>query len=205
LNDVLREYADIFLTGELDLGETSLTQHRIDTGSAPPTRQTLRRQPYHTLEKINVHVQDMIKFGVIEPSCIPWTSNIVVVKKKDDSLRFCVDHRRLNSVTRRDAYPLPRIDECLDVLSGVQYFSAFDLRSSYHQVPMYPDDADKTTFVVRTGTYRFRKMPFGLCNAGSTFQRVMYMALNGLNFNMCLVYIDDIIFFSATVEEHIDD
>jgi len=171
LNDVLREYADIFSTGELDLGDTSLTQHRIDTGSAPPTRQTLRRQPYHLLEKKDAHVKDMIKVGVIEPSRSPWTSNIVVVNKKDDSLRFCIDYR---------------------------------LRSSYHQVPMHPDDADKTTFVVRTGTYPFRKMSFGLCNAGSTFQRVMDMALNGLNFNMCLVYIDNIIVFSITVEEHID-
>jgi len=195
LNDVLRDYAEIFSTGELDLGETLLAQHRIDTGSAFPTRQTLRRQPYHLLEKMDAHVQDMIKVGVIEPSCSPWTSKVVVVKKKDDSLRFCVDYRGLNTVPRRDAYPLPRIDECLDVLSGARYFSAFDLRSSYHQVPMHPDDADKTTFVVRTGTYRFRKMPFGLCNAGSTFQRVMDLALNGLNFNMCLMYIDDIIVF----------
>jgi len=132
LTSILREFADIFSTGELDLGDTTSSQHRIDTGTAPPTRQTLRRQPYHLLEKIDTHVKDMIKAGVIEPSCSPWTSNIVVVKKKDDSLRFCVDYRRLNSVTRRDAYPLPRIDECLDVMSGAQYFSAFDLRSAYN-------------------------------------------------------------------------
>jgi len=145
----------------------------------------------------------MVEAGVIEPSCSPWTSNIVVVSKKDGSLRFCVDYRKLNSVTRRDAYPLPRIDSCLDALSGAQFFSAFDLRSSYHQVPMDMQDADKTTFIVRRGTYRFRRVPFGLCNAGSTFQRVMDLALNGLNFNMCLVYLDDIIVFSSTVEEHL--
>jgi len=145
----------------------------------------------------------MLKAGVIEPSCSSWTSNLVVVAKKDGSLRFCVDYRKLNSVTRRDAYPLPSIDECLDALSGSCYFSAFDLRSSCHQLPMDMKDADKTTFIVRAGTYRFRRLPFGLCNAGSTFQRVIYLALNGLNFYMCLVYLDDIIVYSTTVKEHL--
>jgi len=108
------------------------------------------------------------------------------VSKKDGSLCFFVDNRKLNSVTRRDAYPLPRIDSCLDALSGARFFRAFDLRASYHQVPMDMKDADKTTFIVKTGTYRFRRVPFRLCNAGSTFQRVMDLALSGLNFNVCL-------------------
>jgi len=125
------------------------------------------------------------------------------VKKKDGSLGYCVDYRKINSVTIKDAYPLPRIDACLDTLSGAKLFSAIDLRSSYPQVPMHEDDADKTTFIVRTGTYRFRRVPFELCNAGSTFQRVMDLTLNGLNFNMCLVYLDDIIVYSADVGEHI--
>jgi len=201
--NTLREYADVFSTGELDLRETSLAAHRIDTGDSMPMRQTLKRQPFHLLDKIDENVQNMLKAGVIEPSCSPWTSNIVVVTKKDGSLRFCVDYRKLNSVTRRDAHPLPRIDSCLDALSGARYYSAFDLRSGYHQVQMDMRDADKTTFIVRTGTYRFRRVPFGLCNAGSTFQRVMDLALNGLNFYMCLVYLDDIIVYSATVEEHL--
>jgi len=203
LMHTLREYADVFSMGELDLGETSLAAHRIDTGDSMPMRQTLRRQPFYLLDKIDENVQNMLKAGVIEPSCSPWTSNIVVVTKKDGSLRFCVDYRKLNSVMRRDAYPLPRMDSCLDALSGARYFNAFDLRSGYHQVPMDMRDADKTTFIVRTGTYRYRRVPFGLCNAGSTFQRVMDLALNGLNFYMCLVYLDDIIVYSATVEEHL--
>jgi len=112
--EILQRYSDVFLEGELDLGETPLVKHRIDTGDARPIRQTLRRQPFHLLDKIYGHVQDMFEAGVIEPSSSLWTYNIVVVKKKDDSLRYCVDYRRLNSVTRRDAYPLPRIDSCLD-------------------------------------------------------------------------------------------
>jgi len=166
LSGIMREYADVFSKGELDLGEMSLAAHQIDTEDARPMRQTLRRQPHHLLEKIDENVQDMLRAGVIEPSCSPWTSNLVVVAKKDGSLRFWVDYRKLNSVMRRDAYPLPRIDECLDALSGSRYFSAFDLRSSYHQVPMDMKDADKTTFIVRTETYRFRRLLFGLCNAG---------------------------------------
>jgi len=114
---MLREYADVF-KGELDLGETSLAAHQIDRGDARPMRQTLGRQPHHLLDKIDENVQDMLKAGVMESSCSPWTSNLVVVAKKDGSLRFCMDYRKLNSATRRDAYPLPRIDECLDALSG---------------------------------------------------------------------------------------
>jgi len=199
----LREYADVFSKGKLDLGETSLAAHQIDTGDERPMRQTLRRQPHQLLDMIDENVQSMLKAGVIESSCSPWTSNLVVVAKKDGSLRFSVDYRKLYCVTRRDAYPLPRIDECLDALSGSRYFSAFDLQSSYHQVPMDMKDADKTTFIVRTGTYCFCQVPFGLCNAGSTFQRVMDLALNGLNFYMCLVYLDDIIVYFTTTEEHL--
>jgi len=151
LVDMLKRYSDVFSKGELDLGETRLAKHRIDTGDARPMRQTLGRQPFHLLDKIDGHVglQDMLKAGVIEPCSSPWTSNIVVVKKKDDSLRYCVDYCRLNSVTRRDAYPLPRIDSCLDALSGVHLFSAFDLRSGYHQEPMHEDDGDKTTLSLK--------------------------------------------------------
>jgi len=191
----------VFSTGETDLGETSLAAHQIDTSDARPIRQMLRRQPFHLLDKIDEHVVKMVEAGVIEPSCSPWTSNIFVVSKKDGSIRF--DYRKLNSVTRRDAYPLPRTNSCLDALSGAQFFNAFDLRSSYHQGPMDMKDADKTTFIVRTGTYRFRRVPFGVCNAGLTFQRVMDLALKGLNFDMCLVYLDDIIVYSSTVKEHL--
>jgi len=169
LVDTLRRYSDVFSKGKLNLGETPLAKHRIDTGDARPMRQMWRREPFHLLDKIDGHVQYTLKAGVIEPSSSPWTSNIVVVKKKDDSLRYCVDYRRWNSVTRRIAYPLPRIDSCLDAFCGAHLFSAFDLRSGYHQVPMHEEDADKTTFIVRTGTYRFKRV----------------LALRGLNFSMC--------------------
>jgi len=204
LTSLLRKYLDVFSRNELYLEVTPLAKHRIYTGDTRPIKQTLRKQLFHLLDKIDEHVQEMIKAGVVEPSNSPWTSNLVVVKKKDGSLRYCVDYRKINSVTKRDAYPLPRIDACLDGLSGAKLFSPFDLRSSYHQVLMHENDADKTTFIVPTGTYWFKRVPLELCNAGSTFQKVMDLALNGLNFNMCLVYLDDIIEYSADVNEHID-
>ena len=118
-------------------------------------------------------------------------------------MRFCIDYRKLNAVTKKDCYPLPRIDVCLDTLNNSQLFSAFDLRSGYHQVQMHPDDAEKTSFILRSGSYQFRRLPFGLTNAGATFQRVMDIAMHGANLNICLIYLDDIIVFSKTVPEHL--
>jgi len=115
-----------------------------------------------------------------------------------------VDYRRLNTVTRKDVYPLPRIDSCLDALATAKWFSTFDLKSSYHQVMVNPSDSDKTAFICPRGMYKFRKMPFGLCNSGATFQRLMDVVLSGLHFQVCLVYIDDIILFSSTVDEHLE-
>jgi transposase InsO family protein len=204
LRDILKQYADVFSSSEFDLGRTGIVKHEIDTGSARPIKQMLRRQPIAQLPHIDKQVQDMLDQGIIEPSQSPWVSNVVVVGKKDGTLRFCIDYRMLNNITRKDAYPLPRIGDCLDALGGAKYFSAFDLRSGYHQVEMAEKDKDKTSFVTRTGTYRYKVMSFGLCNAPATFQRIMDVVMAGLNFQVCLVYLDDIILFSKTVREHLD-
>ena len=201
---LLENYRTVFSTGEMDLGRTGVVQHEIDTGDARPFRQPLRRHPPAHQAAIQEHVSSMLKQGVIEPAQSPWASNIVLVRKKDGSLRCCVDYRQLNKVTRKDAYPLPRTDTCLDAMSGAKWFSTFDLRSSYHQVEVRPEDADKTAFICRDGLYRFVTMPFGLCDAPATFQRLMDMILSGLNFDICLVYLDDIIVFSNTTENHLE-
>ena len=107
-------------------------------------------------------------------------------------------------MTRKDAYPLPRIDDCLDTMAGSKYFTTFDLRCGYHQIRMNEEDGDKTSFVTRTGTYEFNRLPFGLCKAGSTFQRLMNIVMKGLIFEICLVHLDEIIMYSTTVEEHFD-
>jgi len=203
LRALLHNYSDVFSKDEWDLGWTNVVTHRIYTGNHEPVRQPFRRYPSAHLQAIDKHVADMQRQGIIEPACGPWASNIVLAEKKDGTLRCCVDYRQLNDATRKDAYPLPRTDVCLNAMSGSHWFSTFDLRSSYHQVALDPNDVDKTAFITCRGMYRFRTMPFGLCNAGATFQRLMDLTLTGLNFEVCLAYLDDIIIFSRTPEQHI--
>jgi transposase InsO family protein len=203
LKDLLLEYHDVFSKSELDLGRTNIVQHHIDTNGTPPFRQQLRRFPPPHIQAISEHVDNMLQQGVIEPACSPYASNLVLVKKKDMTYRCCVDYRQLNSTTRKDAYPLPRIDVCLDAMANSKWFSTFDLRSSYHQVKVADEDMDKTAFICPRGQFRFRTMPFGLCNAGATFQRLMDLVMSGLNLNICLCYLDDIIAYSTTTEEHL--
>jgi len=179
LRDILEAHVDVFSQSEVDLGLTDVISHHIDTADARPIRQQLRRYPPAHVEAISQDVDNMMAQGVIEPASSPWASNIVLIRKKDGSLRCCVDYRQLNSVTRKDAYPLPRIDACLDAMASAQWFSTFDLRSSYHQVKVAPCDMDKTAFICPRGMYRFRTMPFGLCNTAPTFQRLMDVVMSG--------------------------
>ena len=142
----------------------------------------------------------MLERGIIRASNSPWSSPIVLAPKKDGDYRFCVDFRRVNSVTKKDAHPMPRIDEILDQLGGARYFSTLDLASGYWQVPLREEDMEKTAFSVGADHYEFTVMPFGLTNAPATFQRMMGNLLKGIK--GCLVFIDDIIIFSDTWEQH---
>jgi transposase InsO family protein/predicted aspartyl protease len=204
LSDLLEEYRDVFSVSEGDIGRTSITTHKIDTGEARPVRQPLRRQPLPHRAAVDEQLDRMLAEGSVEPAVSEWAANVVLARKKDGTLRFCIDYRQLNEKTKKDSYPLPRIDECLDALSSGGWFSTLDLRSGYHQVAMDPKDADKTAFVTRRGIFRWKVMPFGLCNAPATFQRLMDIVLSGLNFEICLVYLDDVIIFGSTPEQHLD-
>ena len=190
LKQKLAQYADVISLKDETLGRTNVTRHRIDTGTEAPIHQKLRRVPMHLQDEVDTAMQDMIDKDVIEPSSSPWQSNVVLVRKKDGSLRFCIDYRPLNKITVKDSYRLPSIAESLDLLSGASLFSCLDLASGYWQVEMDPDDKEKTAFATsRHGLYQFKVMPFGLCNAPSTLENV----LSGLQFETLLVYLDDII------------
>ena len=150
-----------------------------------------------------IEVERMLKLNVIEPTNSPWAAPIVLVTKKDGSTRFCVDYRRLNDLTTADVYPLPRCDDLLGSLHGKKYFSALDLESGYWQIPMAEKDKEKTAFVTPFGAWQFNVMPFGLKNAPATFQRTMDIVMAGAKWNHCLIYIDDILIFSETVDDHL--
>ena len=145
-------------------------------------------------------VTEMLTGGQIEPSDSSWSSPVVLVTKKDGGTRFCVDYCRLNDVTVKDAYPLPRIDDTLDMLTGKQWFSTLDLASGYWQVSLSQEARVKTAFVTHSGLFQFRVMPFGLCNAPATLERLMDRVLQVLRWSHCLVYLDDIISFGSTVD-----
>ena len=147
----------------------------------------------------------MCQQEVIEPSDSPWSSPVVLVLKWDGSLRFCVDYRKPNTITKKDCYPLPRVNNLLDSLGDAQWFFTLDLRSGYWQVEVDPTDRKKIAFTTQHGLFQFRVMPFGLCNAPSTctFQCLMELVLVGLNWEMCLAYLDDVVVFGRSWEEHL--
>jgi hypothetical protein len=192
---LLLKHQQVFAKDDNDLGRTDLVLHDIQTGDARPIKQAPRRLPLAQEGDCEKEVQSMLEKGVIEPGHSPWSSPIVLVRKKDGSLRFCVDYRKLNAVTQFDSYPLPRIDETLDHLSGAQWFTTLDLISGYWQVGLTPEAKLKSAFCTRSGLYLWKVMPFGLCNAPSTFERLMERVLQGLQWHTCLVYIDDVVVF----------
>ena len=203
LNELFKEFQDVFSQGDDDLGNTPLLQHGIET-NGPPLRQPYRRQNPAVRREEMAQVQQMLSSNVIRPSKSPWASPVVMVRKKDGSLRFCVDFRQLNAATVKDAHPLPRIDDLLDALHGAKWFSTLNLKSGYWQVPIAEQDKEKTAFRTSSGQlFEFNQVPFGLCNAPATFSRLMDRVLAGLHWETCLFYLDDIIVFSSTWEEHL--
>jgi len=203
VRELLQENEAIFSKGEYDIGRTPLVEYQIDTGPHRPIRQPLRRHPFQYLETIDKHVAEMKEHGIIEPAASPWASNVVLVRKKDGSLRFCIDYRQLNRITTQDSYPLPLIDNCLNALQGSSWFSTLDLRAGYYNIPVAEKDRDKTAFITRSGCHRFTVMPFGLTGAPSVFQRLMDFVLCGLSYVTCMVYLDDIIIFGRSFDEHL--
>lgn len=200
---LLQLYSDVIACDNYDLGRTDILKHSIDTGHATPIRQQVWRMSLPAKEKVRQLLQDMMEKKVISPSKSPWASPVVLVQKKNGSTRFCVDYRKVYKVTRKDAYPIPRIDETLDTLAGATFFSTLYLRNGYWQVEVDPGDREKTAFCKPEGLFEFNVMPFGLCNAPASFQWLMDSVLADLHWKDCLVYIDDIVVVGESFEEHL--
>ena len=200
--DLLRKRRRCFPSADGNLGSTNAADHAIDTGDAHPISCVPYRVSATERRIIMEKIAEMLKQGIIRPSFSPWAAPVVLVKKKSGEYRFCVDYRRLNSVTKRDVYPLPRMDDVFDRLAGAKFFSSLDLKSGYWQVPVAEADRSKTAFITPDGLYEFLRLPFGLNNAPSTFQRLMDRVLARLKWQMCLVYLDDVLVFGKTFEEH---
>ena len=203
LKKMVANNSDVFALEDTELGHTDLVKHHVDTGSSAPIKQPICRVPFFFRDKIAAMVDEMEGLGVIRRSSSAWSSPVVLIPKKDGSYRFCIDYRKLNSVTKKDVYPLPRIDDILDTLSGAKFFSTLDLAAGYWQIELDPDTSAKSAFISHRGLHEFVRMPFGMCNAPATFQRLMEVVLSGILWKHCFVYIDDVLVCSQTFEEHL--
>ncbi|KAJ8337414.1 hypothetical protein SKAU_G00386340 [Synaphobranchus kaupii] len=201
LKSLLDGNADLFAVRDEDCTQTELVQHTINTDTA----QLIRLRPHRMSPAKRLvaeeKVKEMAAAGVIEPSDSPWAAPAVLVQKKSGEWRFCVDYRRLNSATTKDSYPLPRIDEALDHISGSSWFSSLDLRSGYWQVRLAPEAKPKTAFTIGQGLWQFRVMPFGLCNAPATFERLMERVLAAVPRSHCVVYLDDLLVHASDFQQ----
>ncbi|KAG0741236.1 hypothetical protein G6F22_005145 [Rhizopus arrhizus] len=200
---LLKEFKDVFCEGSLPgLPPMRTVEHVIDTGEAKPVNRPPFKMSPRELDELQRQLKELLSAGFIRPSYSPWGAPVLFVRKKDGSLRMCIDYRAINSLTKRISTPLPRIDECLERLGGAKYFSSIDLKSGYHQVRIRKEDIPKTAFNTRYGSYEFLVLPFGLTNSPPTFQKMMNDVLRDYVDKFVLVYLDDILIFSKTKDEH---
>ena len=201
---LLLEYQDIFSLEPQEIGCTDITEHNIELLDHEPFKERFRRITPPLVEEVRQHIQEMLDRGAICPSQSPWCNAVVLVMKKDGSLRFCIDFWCLNAKMKKDSYPLPRMQETMESMVGTWYFSCMDLKSGFWQVKMSEKARQYTAFTVGSmGVYEFLRMPYGLCNMPATFQRLMQNCLGELNLTYTLIYLDNVIVYSSTEEEHL--
>ena len=206
LQGLLHDNHEIVAANKSDLGRTTLAQHVIDTGDAKSTAQRFYRQSPAKRSIIEEQIQTLVRQGLLEPSTARWTSPVILVKKKDGSWRLCGDFRKLNSGTKPQAFPLPRLEDVWDILGDkhASIYSVCDISAAYWQIPMHPDNKEKTSIVTPSGQWQWTVLPYGLRNSAATFMSVMHAALQPLINHCILIYVDDVIIFSRNFEEHMD-
>lgn len=204
-----KAFRDIFYNENCDLTFTNAVKHEIRTKDEEPVYVRSFRHPHSMKQEIRNQIQKLLENKIIQPSISPYSAPVWIVPKKMDSsgkrkFRMVIDYRKLNEKTIEDKYPLPRIEEILDNLGKCCYFTTLDLAQGFHQIEMHPNSIEKTAFSVDNGHYEYLRMPFGLKNAPSTFQRVMDNVLKEYLHRFCFVYMDDVVIFSKSLKEHLD-
>ena len=204
VRELVLAYHDVFTLESNELGCTSTIEHEIHIENEEPFKERFWHIPPPLLEEVHPSLRDMLESEAIHPSQYPWC-NMVVLVQKDSTLCFCVDFRHLNVCTKKDSYPLPRIQEVLESMVGLAHFSSMDFKSSFCQIKMAPGSQQYTAFTVgNLGFYEFTRMPIGLCNALAMFQHLMQNTLGELNLTYCVICLDDVIVFGRTEEEHLE-
>jgi len=205
LNQLINNFKDVLIVSIDDVKIAKAEPHSIPLSNNTPIKLRPYRISLEQSQALKKEIKKLLDHGLIIPSHSPWAFPVLLVKKKNGEWRMCVDYRKLNQVTIKDAYALPFIDELLESVHGAKYFSALDLFSGYHQIPMDPKDIEKTSFTTKFGNYNFVVMPFGLTNAPASFQREMNRILMPLIGKCLFVYMDDILVYSPTLEQHLKD
>ena len=201
--ELVLAYHDVFALESNELGCTSAIEHEIRIKNSEHFKEQFRHMPPPLLEEVCASLWDMLEAGVIHPSQSLWCNAVVLVRKKDGTLHFCVDFRHLNVWTKKDSYPLPCIQEALESMAGSAHFSSIDFKSGFWQIKMALESQQYMALTVgNLGFYKFTHMPFGLCNAPATFQCLMQNTLGKLNLTYCVIYLDDV--FGSTEEEHLE-
>lgn len=200
---LLEKHEKVFAKDEFDLGFSDLIKHKITTTDEIPVNSPYRRIPPTQFDEVKKHIQNLLEKDIISQSHSAYASPVVLVKKKSGDLRICIDYRKLNAKTIKDSFPLPRIEEVMDSLCGAQWFSILDFSSAYHQLAMDQDSKDKAAFVTPFGLFTWNRMPMGLTNSAATFQRFMQRCFTEELFDILLIYLDDLLVFSKSFEEHL--
>ena len=205
VRELVLAYHDVFALESNELGCTSAIEHEIGIENDEPFKEQFWHISPPLLEEVRASLRDMLEAGVIHPSQSPWCNAVVLVWKKDGTLHFCVNFRCLNMGTKKDLYPLPRIQEALESMVGSAHFSSMDFKSGFWQIKTVPGSQQYTAFMVgNLGFYEFTCMLFGLCNVLVMFQHLMQNTMGELNLTYCVIYLDDIIVFGCTEKEHLE-